>query len=270
MNQTELIMLGTGHAMVTKCFNTCFALRAGQEVFLVDAGGGNGILTQLEKAEISCGRIHHMFLTHGHTDHILGAVWIVRKIAAMMEEGDYEGCFHIYGHGEVLQMLHTFCQMTLIHRFYRHIGERILLEEAEDGGKKSFLDMVLTPFDIFSDKTRQFGFTLQLPDGNRLTCLGDEPYNEKCAPYVAGTGWLMCEAFCLYADRERFRPYEKFHSTALDAGRLAEALGVSHLILYHTEDKTLETRKVRYTREAERVFSGNIYVPDDLEQIWIR
>ncbi len=45
----ELIMLGTGNAMVTKCYNTCFAIRNGAEYFLVDAGGGNGILVQLEK-----------------------------------------------------------------------------------------------------------------------------------------------------------------------------------------------------------------------------
>ena len=35
----ELIMLGTGNAMVTKCYNTCFALRNEEEYFLVDAGG---------------------------------------------------------------------------------------------------------------------------------------------------------------------------------------------------------------------------------------
>lgn len=34
----ELIMLGTGNAMVTKCYNTCFALRNEEEYFLVDAG----------------------------------------------------------------------------------------------------------------------------------------------------------------------------------------------------------------------------------------
>lgn len=36
---------------------------------------------------------------------------------------------------------------------------------------------------------------------------------------------MMCEAFCLYADRDTFKPYEKCHSTALDAGKLAEELG---------------------------------------------
>ena len=66
-----------------------------------------------------------------------------------------------------------------------------------------------------------------------------------------------------YEDRDRFKPYEKHHSTAMDASKLAESLGVKNLILYHTEDKTLSTRKERYTKEAKEYFSGNVYVPDD-------
>ena len=54
------------------------------------------------------------------------------------------------------------------------------------------------------------------------------------------TGFL-CEAFCLYEDREVFQPYKKHHSTALDAGRLAAELGVKNLVLYHTEDRNLDT-----------------------------
>ena len=50
MDKETLIILGTGNATVTKCFNTCFAIETGEEYFLVDTGGGNGIMTQLEKA----------------------------------------------------------------------------------------------------------------------------------------------------------------------------------------------------------------------------
>lgn len=37
----KLIMLGTGNAAVTKCYNTCFLLSEDNEYFLVDGGGGN-------------------------------------------------------------------------------------------------------------------------------------------------------------------------------------------------------------------------------------
>ena len=51
----ELVMLGTGNAMVTKCYNTCFVLKHDNEYLSIDAGGGNGIMVQLEKAEIPFG-----------------------------------------------------------------------------------------------------------------------------------------------------------------------------------------------------------------------
>lgn len=43
MSQYKIIMLGTGNAMVTKCYNTCFVMSDGTDYLLVDAGGGNGI-----------------------------------------------------------------------------------------------------------------------------------------------------------------------------------------------------------------------------------
>ena len=52
----RIIMLGTGHATVTRCYNTCFVVErtAGGQTdrLLVDGGGGNGILLQLERAGI--------------------------------------------------------------------------------------------------------------------------------------------------------------------------------------------------------------------------
>ena len=109
----ELIMLGTGNAAVTRCYNTCFALKNKDEIFLVDAGGGNGILQQLETAGIPLQSIHHLFVTHTHTDHILGVVWVVRMIAQSMNAGKYEGVLHVYGHAEAMRVLELICRSTL-------------------------------------------------------------------------------------------------------------------------------------------------------------
>ena len=78
---------------------------------------------------------------------------------------------------------------------------------------------------------------------------------------------MLSEAFCLDEEKDTFKPYEKHHSTALDAGRTAQELGIQNLILYHTEDSDLKHRKDRYTKEAGRFFKNRIYVPDDLERI---
>ena len=46
----KLTMLGTGNALVTECYNTCFMLDDGGELFMVDGGGGNTILRQIKLA----------------------------------------------------------------------------------------------------------------------------------------------------------------------------------------------------------------------------
>lgn len=59
-------------------------------IFLVDAGGGNGILKQLEDSNIKPADIVAMFISHTHTDHIMGAVWIIRVIGRKYLVEDYK------------------------------------------------------------------------------------------------------------------------------------------------------------------------------------
>ena len=87
METPQITMLGTGNAVTTKCYNTCFILKDSGSVLLVDGGGGNGILVQMEKAGASIYDIHDMFITHAHTDHILGAVWVIRVVMQEMLKG---------------------------------------------------------------------------------------------------------------------------------------------------------------------------------------
>ncbi|MBO4805726.1 MAG: MBL fold metallo-hydrolase [Paludibacteraceae bacterium] len=263
----EIVMLGTGYAMAERCYNTCFALVNGEEALLVDAGGGNQIFGQLAKAGIPYENIRAMFITHAHTDHILGAIWLVRKMAALIHKKSYTPPFHIYCHDEAADALLQICRLTLPAKFIREFGETIILHTVGEGDTASVAGMELTFFDIHSTKLKQFGFRSLLPDGKRLACLGDEPYNPECRRFVENSDWLLCEAFCRYEDREIFHPYEKHHSTVRDAGTIAGKLGVKNLLLYHTEDRSLDSRKESYTAEAKSVFDGNVYVPYDLERI---
>lgn len=256
-----ITMLGTGNALATRCYNTCFTLHGENGLLLVDAGGGNGILTQLEKAGIPREAIGDHFVTHAHTDHLLGCVWMLRMAL------QFRYPLRVWSHRKIIDLLKDICNQVLPPEEAKGIGELVTMNQLNDGDHFEVGDFRMQCFDIHSTKEYQFGFTAELADGQRLCCLGDEPYNPLCKCYAAGADWLMSEAFCLYEDRELFQPYEKHHSTALDAARLAEELGVGNLILYHTEDRTLETRKVRYSTEAKTVFGGSVWVPDDLERI---
>ena len=106
---------------------------------------------------------------------------------------------------------------------------------------------------------------MQLKSGKKFTCVGDEPYNEVDYKYVKGSDWLLHEAFCLFGEADKFKPYEKHHSTVKEACQLAEELGVPNLLLYHTEETHLAERKKLYTEEGQLYYHGNLYVPDDLE-----
>lgn len=264
-------MLGTGNATVSQIYNTCFVLQTPSTLMLVDAGGGNGILAQLKKVNVQISDIHHLFVTHAHTDHVLGVIWVIRMVVQCK---GYEGLLHVYGNDKVMKVIKTIIDMILAKKQLAKVAERVVFHQLEDGDCFEVGDMKLECFDIQSTKEKQFGFRAELPSSSDesgkplvLAYLGDEPYNELNRRYIVGADWMMCEAFCLYADRDTFKPYEKCHSTALDAGKLAEELGVKNLILYHTEEKTLANRKENYTREAAENFKGRIFVPDDLEVI---
>ncbi|MBQ3730860.1 MAG: MBL fold metallo-hydrolase [Muribaculaceae bacterium] len=266
-NTSRVTMLGTGNAMCVNCYNTCFYLKSPKGGMLVDGGGGNGILQQLIKAKIPFEHIRHMFVTHSHTDHIMGAIWMMRKISPMIFKGKHKGTLTIYCNDEVKEALYTMGKLMIPDKIFNSIGQTIFLQEVHDGEQVEIDDMQVTFFDIGSTRFKQYGFSAQLPDGQRLVCLGDEPYSVHSEPYARGCDWLMCEAFCLYKDRFAFNPYEKNHSTALDAGMLAQELGVKNLVLYHTEDTHLDTRAATYSAEAAQYYKGRVFVPNDLESL---
>ena len=273
----KITMLGTGNATVSGIYNTCFLLDTPSTKLMVDAGGGNGVLGQLKKVGMEIADIHHLFVTHAHTDHVLGVIWVIRMVAQCK---GYEGKLHVYSHDKVMKVIKTIIDMILAKEQLAKVAERVVFHELKDGDTFEVGDIHMQCFDIHSTKEKQFGFRAELPmsdasasagssasDKLVLACLGDEPYNELNRQYVEHADWMMCEAFCLYADRDTFKPYEKCHSTALDAGKLAAELDIKNLVLYHTEEKTIATRKATYTQEAAENFKGRIVVPDDLEVI---
>lgn len=258
----KLTMLGSGHAVVHKLYNTCFVLEEGHHCFLVDGGGGGVLLTRLKQAGINLFDIHHIFVTHKHLDHIMGIIWLMRMLS--MRRKDH---YYIYSHEEVIRILEINAELLLTREEYETLGTYIHMVTLEDGDCRLILNHPVTFFDIGSTKCRQFGFVMDYGDNKRLLCCGDEPYYEYYEDYVQGTTFMMHDAFCLEEDKDKYQPHQKHHSTVKDAALNAKKLNVSNLLLFHTEDQTGNKRKELYTQEAKKYFPGNIYVPDDLEVI---
>lgn len=75
----KIIMLGTGHGSVMNSYNTCFLLENDHENLLVDTGGSIQIIKNLQEKGYKLTDINNIFISHCHTDHILGLCWIFKK-----------------------------------------------------------------------------------------------------------------------------------------------------------------------------------------------
>jgi ribonuclease Z len=265
----KLTMVGTGCAMVTKCYNTCFTISKEEdgEHFLVDAGGGNTILTNLEKLNIPINKIHNVFISHSHNDHVLGVVWIIRAVAQAIINGKYNDKLYIYCHEELVGAIKNICGYVLNKKFTKFFDERIIFRTIYDKYKTEICGREITFFDIQSTKDLQYGFKATLTDGKKLTFLGDEPFKESLEEYCTHVDYLLQEAYCLFSEKDKFKPYEKSHATVKDACENATRLNAKSIVLYHTEDKNIEDRKALYEKEGKEYFTGHLYIPDDLEVI---
>ena len=266
----KLTALGTGYAVATKCFTTSFALTRENETLLIDTGGGNGILTQLERAGIDLASIHHIFLSHKHTDHIMGVIWLIRLIGHRLAKGGYEPPLHIWCHASLIEGVGDMCRFMLPGRLLPELGTRILFHAVTDGETAQLAYWPVTFFDTGSIKDIQYGLRITLEKGQTLVFLGDEPLHEAGVPYGQNADYLLHEAMCLYADSDLYQPVRIAHSSVKEACANAQRLNAKNLLLFHTEDEHLATRKQAYTAEAQTFFDGTVYVPDDLDAIILK
>lgn len=263
----KLIFLGTGHAMAYHCYTTCLALSDGNHTFMTDAGGGNGVLLQMERAGLTADDITDLFISHRHTDHLIGAIWLVRVVGQTFDHGGRTTPLVIYGEASVLRTLRECCKLLVSGRVSAHFDKDIIFRPIQDGECCAIGPWQVTFFDTGAEKTVQYGWRAQLTDGESLVFLGDEPLTEHGMRYAVGADYLIHEAMCLASEEDIYHPHRIHHSTVRDAAENAKAAGVHHLILFHGEDTGLDTRKTRYETEARRFFDGSVDAPDDLDVI---
>lgn len=263
----KLTMLGTGHAEVTACYNACFVLSEDEEFFLIDGGGGNQILKILEDMNIPLARIHNIFVSHAHTDHVLGIVWVIRIISHLIHIGEYCGELRIFCHAELAEGLKQICTVTIAEKFTAYLNNGIRFVVVADGDAQTVLGKRIEFFDTGSAQMKQFGFRIEYEPQKYLLFCGDVPLVPRNNTIAENCRWLLHEAFCRYSQRDMFGPYEKRHCTVKEACEIAQKVNASNVILFHTEDSCLQDRKQSYISEGISYYKGTIWVPDDRETI---
>lgn len=266
-HMNTITMLGTGSAFPQNSYHSCFLLSDSESHLLIDGGGGMEVLRRIEAAGLPLRSLHHMFVTHVHTDHIFGAVWVIRRLVQFSLEDSYSGPLHVYANSEVIEALRTICRLTLLPAYRERMERVVEFHTVSPGDIFSVGAMRLRVIDSCSRGCTQSGLIATMPDGQTVATLGDESLTDANLPAVAGVNHLLCGAFCSYADRHIFHPYEKHHHTVADVARRAERAGVGHLILCHCEDTHPEGRAERYAAEAVPLLRARVTTPLDGETI---
>lgn len=262
----KIIMLGTGNGGTLDLYNTCFAIQNDKGNFLVDTGGSIEIIKRLKKINIDIKDINHIFISHSHTDHILGLIWIFKRLGRAAINGEIKTKINIYCNDVVYESIIEVSKHILPEKLVAGVLNVVDFHILENEEQKEINGINYTFFDINAKGTKQFGFECII-NGKRLVFLGDETLNKNLYERVKGADYVMHEAFCLDSEENIFHAYEKNHSTAKSASEVMNKLDVKNLILYHTEESHGTERKALYTNEGQENFNGNVIVPDELENI---
>ena len=123
-------------------------------------------------------------------------------------------------------------------------------------------DEVHLVYSEFVSMTRQVATALPLLPVVPTPAEGVDAASEAEYVYEPEVGVLLAELLPRYVNVQVYRGL-----LDTSASENAARMGVRNVILYHTEDDSLEQRRRLYTEEGRRYFGGNIYVPDDLERI---
>lgn len=254
----KMVFVGTGSAMAYKAFNTSIAFVDDKdESFLIDAGGGNSIFNYLERANIEIVKIKNLFITHNHTDHILGVLWLIRKFATINNE---QLICNFYMPDSVYTDLIKLCEITIskgqLKKGLEHIKFNIVhnLETINIG------DLKITFFDTLYEKTTQFGCKIEDSELSIGFC-GDVPLLKENFSLLENVDVLIHEALCDSKNAEKHKVYKKGHSTAKDAGKIANEISAKNLFLIHKSDDFINSNAL--FEDAVSEFDGKVIVPED-------
>jgi len=280
--RTRLILLGTGGGPRPRKNSSASAqvILANDMAYVVDCG--NGVARQLAFAGVSLTRLRHLFITHQHSDHTAdygNLIWLAWA-AGLQTRVD------TWGPPPLDEMTKLFFEMNaydintriadegrvplvpLVHVHELSQGGPVM----QDGNVKVTAALVNHPLVVPS-----FAYRFDAADRS-IVISGDTAPSDNLIRLAQGAGVLVHEAMYLPAvDRLVARvpgaaTLKKHliasHTSAEDAGRVAQAAGVKMLVLSHlvppddpaiTDDMWIDAARVH--------FRGPVIVGKDLLEI---
>jgi len=264
----------------------CFAVIAGERVFLFDAGESSA--ETLALMGISLGDVEAVYLTHLHSDHFDGLAPVALQHWAM---GSATEPLTVIGPTGVSRIAAGLNEAYAIDSAYRteHHGPEIMpptggglraeefIVPAEDGQTILLRDedgLRILAFRVDHAPTDAVGYRIEYA-GRSIVVSGDTARSHSLALAAQGADLLVHEAISPRLDaimhdatadagRENlsqiFTDILDYHTTPEDAGRVAAEAGVGALAITHFLPQTPVPGLVStFTRDARRTYDGPIY-----------
>ncbi|MEJ8819279.1 MBL fold metallo-hydrolase [Lacibacter sp. H407] len=278
-------LLGTGAPQPTiDRFGAATLVEAGGRYFLFDCG--RGVTQRLWQKKIGAGKVNYLFLTHLHSDHIVGIpdLWLLGLMPGTF--GNRKQALEVYGPAgtnDMIQGLKLAYQWDIKTRVAEYpsadSGSNVKANDVREGVVYDKNGVKITAFwvnhsDIIDSA---LGYRLDYM-GRSVVISGDTRYSENLIQYSKGADLLIHEVIAIREDVAATQPLARkiinFHTTPEDAGKIF-ALAKPKLAVYtHVAIPTLDPSKPPLTTDdiiarTRKYYSGQLAVGEDLMVIEI-
>jgi len=296
--QLFIHFLGTGGSWPSVTRNvSAIAIKRGGEILLFDCG--EGTQRQLQKSALSYMQIKKIFITHFHGDHFLGLPGLFQTF----QLNDREEALHIYGPPGIKKLVHQLLHLGYFTPMYEIISHELrggdiihfegysikcifvnhnvptlsycLEEDMRPGkfNKEKALELGVPEGPLFrklqrgeeikiNGKIIKPNMVLGKPrPGRKITISGDTAPCEALISFAKKSDVLIHDATFDSSFEEKANEYG--HSTARQAGEIAEKAGVEKLFLTHISPRYRNTDVLE--KEAQESFPNSFVAHDFME-----
>lgn len=224
MTKFQVTILGCGSAMPTTLHNPPSQLiELNEKLFMVDCGEGTQLQMRRFKARMS--KLQSVFISHLHGDHIFGLPGLLSTLSLLGRTKDLT----IYAHKEINLML-----KPLLIYLGHYMQFKIHLVPLNPDSHEVLFENRSIRISSFPLKHRiaANGFLFEeIKSGRSFAYCSDTAFYPEIIPYIKGSNLLFHEA--TFAESERQRAMETYHSTASQAAEIAKAAEVKKLVIGH-------------------------------------
>ena len=271
MADFDINILGCGSALpTTRHLATSQVVDLRDKLYMIDCGEGSQL--QMRRMHIKFSRLNHIFISHMHGDHCFGLPGLISTLGLLGRIGELVIHAPKEIEGYMRPILYTFCKGMPYEVRFNHIdthSHSLIMEDRslsvysiplkhriptcgflfEEKPKEAHIIREMIDFyqiPIHSIKDIKQGKDYVTPEGEvipnarlthpatppkRYAYCSDTAYNPSMIPIIEGVDLLYHEA--TFAERDKARAKETFHSTARQAAEIAQKANVKRLVIGH-------------------------------------